>query len=86
MTNDMKTLSKASEVHKLGYESGRWNHPEKYRSIWWTTNKDNKRGIIFRQPIQSSGRIQQHDGVHYGDVYHDKYGDRGWVDSVLLRN
>ena len=55
-------IKSCAEVYKLGYELVDGTTPEKYRSIWWTTNKDNKE-IIFDVQYKSPDVYNNMTGV-----------------------
>ena len=70
-------IKSCAEVYKLGYELVDGTTPEKYRSIWWTTNKDNKE-IIFDVQYKSPDVYNNMMVCNMVTYINDKYGDRGW--------
>ncbi|MCY6345074.1 MULTISPECIES: RagB/SusD family nutrient uptake outer membrane protein [Bacteroides] len=70
-------IKSCAEVYKLGYELVDGTTPEKYRSIWWTTNKDNKE-IIFDIQYKSPDVYNNMMVCNMVTYINDKYGDRGW--------
>lgn len=51
--------------------------PESYRSIWWTTNKDNEE-IIFDKQFKSPDVYNTMMIYHMVTYINNPYGDRGW--------
>lgn len=72
-----ESINSASEVYKLGYELIPGQTPEQYRSIWWTTNKDNKE-IIFDKQFKSPDVYNAMLVYHMVTYVNNPYGDRGW--------
>ena len=59
------------------YELVPGDTPEKYRSIWWTTNKDN-REIIFDIEYKSPDVYNNMMVCNMVCYLNEKYSDRGW--------
>ncbi|WP_288738816.1 RagB/SusD family nutrient uptake outer membrane protein [uncultured Parabacteroides sp.] len=72
-----EVIKSCSEVEKLGYELLPGTTPEKYRSIWWTTNKENKE-IIFDVEFKSPDFDNKIMVVNMVAYLNNPYGDRGW--------
>ena len=70
-------IKSCSEVYKLGYKLIDGKTPEQYRSIWWTTNKDNKE-IIFSKQYKSPDVYNAMIVYHMVTYINNPYGDRGW--------
>lgn len=65
-------------VYDLGlYELVPGDTPEKYRSIWWSTNKDNKE-IIFDIEYKSPDVYNNMMVCNMVCYLNEKYSDRGW--------
>lgn len=70
-------IKSCEEVYKLGYELVDGKTPENYRSIWWSTNKDNKE-IIFDKQYKSPDVYNNIMIYHMITYINNPYGDRGW--------
>ena len=70
-------IKSCAEVYKLGYELVDGTTPENYRSIWWSTNKDNKE-IIFDKQFKSPDVYNAMMIYHMVTYINNPYGDRGW--------
>ncbi|SHJ09211.1 Starch-binding associating with outer membrane [Arenibacter nanhaiticus] len=72
-----EAIEAAKEVYKLGYNLVPGQTPEQYRSIWWTTNKDNSE-IIFDKQFSNPDVSNAMLIYHMVTYINDPYGDRGW--------
>lgn len=71
-------IEDCDSIHDLNlYELVDGTTPEKYRSIWWTTNKDNKE-IIFDVQYKSPDVYNNMMVVNMVCYLNEKYSDRGW--------
>ncbi|NKI25267.1 RagB/SusD family nutrient uptake outer membrane protein [Arenibacter sp. 6A1] len=72
-----QAIEAAEEVYKFGYNLVPGQTPEQYRSIWWTTNKDNSE-IIFDKQFSNPDVSNAMLIYHMVTYINDPYGDRGW--------
>jgi len=72
-----ETIKSAAEVYKLGYELIPGETPEQYRSIWWSTNKDNNE-LIFDKQYKSPDVYNNMLVYNMVTYVNNPYGDRGW--------
>lgn len=73
-----EVIKDCQAIYDLGcYELVPGNTPEQYRSIWWTTNKDNKE-IIFDIQYKSPDVYNNMMVCNMVTYLNEKYSDRGW--------
>lgn len=72
-----EVVKSCEETKKSGYELIPGNTPEKYRSIWYITNKDNKE-IIFDIQYKSPDIYNNMMIYNMVTYINNPYGDRGW--------